>query len=180
MIGYILRFGIIAGVIVATPMIWQMVTYKPGGSEPVSGMLLGYLTMLVALTAVFIGIKQYRDKVRGGVIKFGPAFALGLGISAVASLLYMIGWEISMALSDFDFSSFYASAMIDGAKARGASAAELQKVTADAAAFTQMYANPVWRMCMTFIEMFPVGILISLISAALLRNSRLLPARVTS
>jgi hypothetical protein len=180
MIGYILRYGIIAGVIVATPMIWQMVSWKPGQAEPLGGMLIGYLTMLVALTAVFIGIKQYRDKVLGGVIKFGPAFALGLGISVVASLLYVLGWEVSQALSDFDFKTFWYNSMIDSAKAHGASAAELQKVTADANAFLEMYSNPVKRLSMTFIEIFPVGVLVSLISAALLRNSRLLPARAAS
>ena len=48
---------------------------------------------------------------------------------------------------------------------------------ADAAAFQKSYANPLHRFPQTFLEMFPVGVLISLISAGLLRNSRLLPAR---
>lgn len=55
--------------------------------------------------------------------------------------------------------------------------AELAKVTADAESFATMYRNPLFRVPITFIEMFPVGVLISTISAALLRNSRLLPAR---
>ena len=86
MISYILRYGIVSGLIVATPMVWRMLAAKPGATEePVSGMLLGYLTMIVALTAVFLGVKAYRDKVLGGVIRFLPALGLGLGISAVAS-----------------------------------------------------------------------------------------------
>jgi hypothetical protein len=40
-----------------------------------------------------------------------------------------------------------------------------------------MYSNPLYRLPITFVEMFPVGVLISLISAAVLRNSRVLPAR---
>ena len=67
--------------------------------------------------------------------------------------------------------------MIDGAKARGASADELARVTAEANAFAVTYANPLWRMSMTFLEMFPVGLLVSLITAAVLRNPRVLPAR---
>src|SRR3982750_1727451 len=127
MIAYILRYGIIAGLIVATPMVWRMLAAKPGATEePVSGMLLGYLTMIVALTAVFLGVKAYRDKVLsgalsrsvdltavflgvkayrdkvlGGAIRFLPALGIGLGISAVASVFYVIGWEISMAYSSF-------------------------------------------------------------------------------
>ena len=70
-------------------------------------MLLTYLVMIVALTAVFLGVKAYRDKVLGGVIRFLPALGVGLGISAVACILYVIAWEISMAYSSFDFITFY-------------------------------------------------------------------------
>jgi hypothetical protein len=55
--------------------------------------------------------------------------------------------------------------------------AQLEAAAAQAADFARMYRNPLYRMAFTFIEIFPVGILVSLISAALLRNARLLPAR---
>ena len=77
-------------------MVWRMLAAEPGATEePVAGMLLGYLTMIVALTAVFLGVKAYRDKVLGGVIRFLPALGVGLGISAVASIMYVIAWEMS-------------------------------------------------------------------------------------
>ena len=50
---------------------------------------------------------------------------------------------------------------------------------ADAEAFAVMYRNPLYRMPMTFVEMFPVGVLVSLITAAVLRNPRVLPSRAT-
>jgi hypothetical protein len=178
MLVYIVRYGIIAGLIVATPMVWRMLAASPNATEePVAGMLLGYLTMIVALTAVFLGVKAYRDKVLGGVIRFLPALGLGLGISAVASLFYVIGWEISMAYSSFDFIAFYKAYMVDSAKASGATGAALDQAIAEAESFATMYVNPLYRMPMTFIEIFPVGVLVSLISAAVLRNSRVLPAR---
>ena len=178
MFAYILRYGFIAGLIVATPMVWRMLAAKPGATEePVSGMLLGYLTMIVALTAVFMGVKAYRDKVLGGAIRFLPALGVGLGISAVASVFYVIGWEISMAYSSFDFIAFYKAYMVNAARANGATGAELNQAIADAESFATMYKNPLYRMPMTFIEMFPVGVLISLITAAILRNHRVLPAR---
>jgi hypothetical protein len=176
MIFYILRYGIVAGLIIGIPMIWRMLAAKPG-EVPVVGMLITYLVMLVALTAVFLGIKAYRDKVLGGVIRFVPALALGLGISAIASLVYVLCWEVSSAYSSFDFVAFYKAYMIDSVKATNPSPETLQKAIADADAFAVMYANPLYRIPMTFIEMFPVGILVSLISAAILRNSRVLPAR---
>ena len=176
MIRLIALYGVVAGLIVAIPMVWGMLTLTPE-TAPDNGVLIGYLTMIVALTAVFLGVKHYRDKVLGGVIKFVPALLVGLGISAVASVIYVIGWEISLAYSGFDFAGGYTKTLVEAARAKGASPEELQKVMADAESFKKMYANPLYRMPITFIEMFPVGVLISLISAGLLRNSRLLPAR---
>ncbi len=178
MTALILRFGTIAGLIVAIPMVWRMLTLDASQTtEPLGGMLVGYLTMIVALTMVFIGVKQYRDKVRGGTIRFLPAFGVGLAISTVACLFYVVGWEISMAFSEFDFTRYYSNYMIESAKAKGGSPEQIAQAAADAKEFVAMYGNPLFRMPITFIEMFPVGLLVSLISAAILRNSRVLPAR---
>lgn len=178
--GLILRYGIVAGLIVAVPMLWRMLTADAAGGDPLGGIVVGYLTMLVALTAVFVGIKQYRDKFKGGVIKFLPALGVGLGISSVAGVLYVIGWEISMAFSDMDFIAWYSNHMIESAKAEGATPEQMAKAAADAKAFAEFYAQPLMRVPMTFLEIFPVGLLVSLISAALLRNSRFLPARASA
>jgi hypothetical protein len=172
----ILRYGIIAGLIAAVPWLVYMLLL-PADAREMGGLVQGYLLMLVALSMVFLGIKHHRDRVLGGVIKFGPASMLGLGISAVASVLYMLGWELSQSVSKFDFADFYARSMVDAARAKGASAEELARASAQAQDFLRSYANPFFRLPMTFLEMFPVGILASLISAGLLRNARFLPAR---
>jgi hypothetical protein len=180
MLRVILLFGLPGAMIVGVPMLWGMLRLEPGQPTPEYGALIGYATMLVALTGVFLGIKHYRDKERGGVIRFLPAFGIGLGISAVASLGWVIAWEISLALTEFDFVATYYGAMIDQARAEGAGAERIAELQADQANFATMYANPVIRAGITFIEMFPLGVVISLISAALLRNSRFLPARQTA
>ena len=177
MLTLILRYGAIAGLIIGVPMMWRMLSAKPG-EVPVVGMLLTYLVMIVALSAVFIGIKAYRDKVLGGVVRFLPALGVGLGISAVASILYAMAWEISSAYSSFDFVAFYKAYMVEAAK--GGSPAQVNEAIANAEAFEKMYRNPMYRIPMVFVEMFPVGVLISLISAAVLRNPRVLPARPAS
>jgi hypothetical protein len=176
MIRLLTAYGVVAGIVVAIPMNLMMLSTPPG-TLPENGMLYGYLTMIVGLTAVFLGIKHYRDKVLGGAIRFWPALLVGLGISAVASLIYVIAWELTLAFSSLDFASSYAKAMVEAARAKGASPADLERAMADAATFVETYRNPLYRIPITFIEIFPVGVLISLISAALLRNSRLLPAR---
>lgn len=176
MIALILVFGVVAGLVVAVPMVWQMLTLTVQ-DIPENAALYGYLTMIVALSAVFVGTKRYRDKVLGGVIGFWPAFGVGLGISAVASAIYAAGWEISLAYSGFDFAASYSQMMMESARQAGASDAELALMAADATEFARLYANPFYRLPITFVEMFPVGVLISLLSAGLLRNSRILPGR---
>jgi hypothetical protein len=173
----ILRYGVIAGLVVAAGMWGTLLAFGREMPHGVLGMALGYLTMLVALSAVFLGIRHHRDADRGGVIGFWPAFGVGLGISFVAALFYVLAWELAQATVVGDFASHYAASAIAQAKANGAGAAEIAQLTAQMDAFKRQYANPLFRLPMTFAEIFPVGVLVSLVSAAILRNPRVLPAR---
>ncbi|MFQ5350420.1 MAG: DUF4199 domain-containing protein, partial [Thermoanaerobaculia bacterium] len=113
----------------------------------------------------------------GGVIRFGTAFLLGLGIAAVASVIYVVGWEVNLSLTDYAFADDYSRSIIAGKEAAGVSGAELEAEIARLEEFKRQYANPLYRVPVTFLEIFPVGLLIALISAAVLRNSKILPAR---
>lgn len=175
MLSRILTYGTVAGLIVGaaafgTAFLWD-------GESSGLGMAFGYATMLLALSAVFIAIKRHRDDVGGGVIRFWPAFGLGLGVSTVAGFFYVIGWEAALAVTDKDFMAVYAAQMIEQKRAAGATAAELARYAAEMNDFARQYRNPLFRMPITFSEIFPVGVLVSLISAALLRNPRFLPLR---
>jgi hypothetical protein len=178
MLRIILIYGAVGGLIVAVPMVVSMLTLTED-TVPENAALYGYLSMLLAFTMVFVGVKHYRDKVLGGVIRFLPALGVGLGISAVASLFWVVGWEITLA-TGFDFGTAYLDSLVAAAQARGAPAAEIEQIRAETAEFLAMYANPLFRVPITFVEMFPIGALISLFSAAVLRNSRFLPARGTA
>jgi hypothetical protein len=175
MLRIVLIYGVIGGIVVAVPMLVTM-SATTEGRIPENAALYGYLSMLLAFTMVFVGIKHYRDKVLGGVIRFLPALGVGLGISAVASLFWVVGWELTLA-TGFDFGSAYTDSVVAAAQARGAPAAEIEEIRAETAQFLSMYGNPLFRLPITFVEMFPIGVLISLVSAAVLRNSRFLPAR---
>ena len=171
----ILSFGIAAGLIVAVPMCLLLANAEHGSAA--TSYFTGYLIMLLALSLIFFGVKRLRDRELGGAIRFVPALLAGLGISAVAGVVYVIGWEITLAVTDFAFIDSYSAAAVEAARAKGASAADIETVIAQMEEFRRQYANPLFRLPMTFVEIFPVGVLISLISAALLRNSRFLPAR---
>ena len=171
-----LIYGAIAGTIVIGVMTFGIIL---DGDEKgaASGQVFGYLTMLVALTLIFVGVKRHRDVNHGGVIKFMPAFLTGLAIAAVAGVFYVIGWEIYLASTDHAFIEQYTAAVIEKKKAAGLAGADLEKLIADMDAMAKNYTNPLFRIPITFSEIFPVGLLISIVSAAILQNSKILPAR---
>lgn len=175
MLKRILVYGLIAGLIAGLPLSAFVIYGRD--NPPGQGMLIGYTIMLVALSTIFVAVKRHRDEALGGVIRFWPALGLGLGISVVAGILYVVAWEASCAATHFDFASVYAASLIEQKRAAGASAVELAKFTAEMATFKAQYANPLYRLPMTFLEIFPVGVLVSLFSAGLLRSRRFLPAR---
>lgn len=139
---------------------------------------LGYAVMLLSLTTVFLAIKQYRDKTLGGVIKFLPAFMVGVGVVVVAGIFYAVGFEAYLGLTGTSFGDDYFNAAIEAKRAAGGDPAKLAADIAQMEQMMVMYRNPLFRMAISFaVEFLPVGLIVAAISAALLRNSRFLPAR---
>jgi hypothetical protein len=173
MLRTILTYGLIGGLIAGG--ILSIIVTNFEGATGQYGMAIGYLVMLIGLSAIFLAIKRQRDTAGGGVIGFFPALGMGLAISLVAGIVYALCWDVALHIIGIDaFIDKFAGAMTDGK-----SGAELAKAQADMASFRTAYHNPLFRLPMTFVEIFPVGVIVSVVSAALLCNSRFLPvARV--
>jgi len=171
---YALIYGVIAGAIAATVL---TIAIASGSSNHTTSLWFGYLVMLLALSLILVGVKRYRDTKCGGVIRFGRAFALGLAIAAVAGLVYALVWETYLQLSGYDFMADYTKSILSSMRTEGATQAAIDAKAAEMSAMAESYKNPLFRIPMTFIEIFPVGLLVALITAALLRNPRMLPAR---
>lgn len=172
MTNIIFLYGTIAGLIVIGAILGSMVGMSTHSE------LIGYTIMIVALSMIFFGVKRYRDRDLGGVIKFVPALLMGLAIAAVAGVIYVAVWEVYMAATNGAFFDSYLNAYIEQQKATGLSGAELNKLISDMNAMKVQYnTNPLFRIAVTFSEIFPVGVIIALISAALLCMPKFLPAR---
>lgn len=167
-------YGVIGGIIVAIGMLLGITFVSDHG---VTGMIVGYLTMLVAMSMVFVGVKQYRDTELGGIIRFWTALGVGLAIAAVAALFYVAAWEAYMYATDFRFIDEYVASATQNMKDQGKAAAEIARFEKDMSGFKDQYAQPLFRIAITFTEIAPVGILAALVSAATLRKSSVLPAR---
>ncbi len=170
-----ITYGILSGTITIVTLILALVV-SDGGSF-LSSELFGYLTMLVALSMIFIGIKRYRDQELGGVIRFLPAFAMGLAIAVIAGIVYTLVWELYSISTDYAFIDSYVNDAIEAKRAAGLTGDQLAQEIAALEAMRTNYGKFYIRMPMTFLEIFPVGLVIALLSAALLRNPKILPAR---
>lgn len=160
----------IIAIIIAGLQLADRVTFT--GSE-----WFGYLVMLSALSFIFVGVKRFRDVERGGVISFGAALGIGVAIAAVAGIAYVIVWEAYLAMTDYAFMDQYIAGIRKAKQAAGLTGEALARELAPMEAMRVQYRNPLFRVPITFLEIAPMGLLVALVSAALLRNPRFLPAR---
>jgi hypothetical protein len=164
----ILTFGLISGVISSLMMVATVPFMDRIGSD--HGYVLGYTTIILSLLLVFFGVRSYRDNVTKGQITFGKAFLVGLAITVISCLFYVATWEIIYFNFMPDFMDKYGAHVIQKMQASGATAAAIQQQTEQIDKLKVLYKNPFFNMAMTFIEPFPVGLVITLLSAAVLRK----------
>ena len=155
---YALVYGLLSGTIIIAVILAGM-TLAPN-SPIFSSVWFGYLVMVVAMTFIFVGVRRYRDVEKGGVIRFLPALGMGLAIAVVAVLAYVLIWEIYLAATHYAFIDLYFSG-----------------TAPEIVAMRAWYSNPLNRAWTTALELAPVGLIMALFSAALLRNPKLLPAK---
>ena len=175
----ILIFGLLAGVIVSIFLVIIMALCENDTINLDNSDLIGYGSMVIALSMIFFGVKSYRDNYQNGAIKFGKALQVGLLITLVASLIYAAVGEAyyqTSPESQLALMDKYADHHINKMKEEGAPSAEIDQKAKEMAGLKEMYKNPLIRFGMTLAIILPVGIVITLISAAILRKKEFLPA----
>ena len=171
----ILTYGGIAGTLVGGMFAVTIPFWRAGTLTADNGMWVGYSSMVIALSLVFFGIKSYRDNHLGGAISFGTAFRVGMGITIIASLFYCIAWEICYNTVFPNYMELTAEHKQLSMKSSGATAQEIATTMAEFRRNAELYKNPLVRFAITFMEIFPVGLLITLLSASLLKKKEFLP-----
>ena len=169
----VLTYGLIAGVVNAV----LMLSVKPlwmgddGQMDMRTGELLGYLSMIIALSLIYFGTRSYRDNHLGGFISFGKAFKTGFLITLVASAFYATGWMIyyNTSTDAQNFPEQYMEYMLEELEKSGATPAEISQKREEFSQWAEWYKNPLIMLGMTLMEILPVGLAISLLSAFLLK-----------
>ena len=169
----IIVYGLTAGIVVSVLMLvtTNYLSYCAGNVDYDTSMLIGYASMLIAFSIVYVGIRNYRDKYNGGVISFGKAFKIGILMVLIASTIFVVAWLI-------DYFFFMPQGFIeknftyelDKLKTSGASQVEIDEKTKEMANFARMYKNPFFNAMMTYAIILPVGLIVTLISSLILKR----------
>ena len=164
----VLTFGLLSGVVSALMMFATVLFIDRIGFD--KGVVVGYTAIVLSLLFVYFGIRSYRDNQLGGKITFGRAFGVGMLITLISCVVYVVAWEIEYVNFFPDFADKYAAYAMEQARASGANEATMAAKAAEMADMKKVMDSPVMRPLFVFIEPFPVGVLVTLISAAVLKK----------
>jgi hypothetical protein len=174
----ILIFGLISGAMSSLMMISTLPFMHKIGST--KGAIVGYTAIVLSFMLVFFGIRSYRENVGNGEITFGRAFLVGIGITLISCAFYVATWEIIYFKFMPDFMDNYGVSTVERLRAAGATPEVLQAKINEFNQLRENYKNPLYNSALTFLEPFPVGLLITLISAGILRKKRKVPIAAAS
>lgn len=165
----VLTFGLISGAIMSALMTVTMVFAHQ--TSPSRGMVIGYTIMVLSFLLVFFGIRSYRENVGNGNISFGRALGVGLLIMLIGCACYVATWEVVYHKFMPDFGEKYLAHSIERVRASGKSPQEIENEVENMRSMMQLYnSNIFFNMALTFLEPLPPGVLMSLISALILRK----------
>jgi hypothetical protein len=167
----VLIFGLISGAISSAMMFLTLPFIEHGGVNFSNGLVIGYTSIFLSFLLVFFGIRSYREQ-NGGTISFGRAFTVGILITLISCVFYIVSWQILYFNFMPDFVEKYSAHEVAKLKAAGASDAAIAAKKKEMAQMKAIEDDPVMNAVYTFIEPFPVGLIMTLVSAGILRKRK--------
>lgn len=164
----VLTFGLISGAISALMMLGTLPFIHRISFN--KGLLVGYTGIVLSFLLVFFGIRSYRENVGNGSITFGRAFSVGILITLISCAFYVVTWEIIYFKLMPDFMEKFTNYAVEQVRVSGGSQQMIDAKLKEMKDLGERLNNPLINAAYTFIEPFPVGLLMTLISAAILRR----------
>ena len=164
----VLTFGLLSGVLSAGMMAATIPFAEAIGFDRM--LVVGYTSIVISFLFVYFGVRSYRDNVLGGQISFGKGFQAGILITLISCFFYVAAWLVVYYNFIPDFADKYGAYLVEDQRSQGASQAEIDKVIKQNEEMKAMLDNPLINAAVTFTEPFPIGLLITLISAGVLKK----------
>lgn len=132
--------------------------------------IAGYLTIALSMIFVYFGIRHYRDKVNGGVLRFGEGLKLGILIALIPSICFGLFDILYTQVINPDWSAEYYKHYTDQIRASTPAdqvQAKLDKLDKQ----RELFSSPAMEFLLMFLTVFVIGVIASVISALTLRRS---------
>jgi len=164
MVKTVLKFGALSGGIAAVLMLLTMgLLSKYIGFN--WGLVVGYASIIITFSVIYPALNTYKQKEGKGTISFGKALAIGLLISLIGSICYVIAWAFVYRYMMPDYLDKFIEKSIASMKSSGATETAIQKQTTEMNNYREAYKSPLYFFLYTISEPLPVGVLMSLILA---------------
>ncbi|MGB2866903.1 MAG: DUF4199 domain-containing protein [Bacteroidota bacterium] len=166
---FVFKFGFISGAISAALMFLTFVLLRgPWLFE--NGQFVGYGGMVLSFAIIFVGVRSYREQTGEGSVSFGKAFQVGLLMALISCCCYTVAWLFINHFLYPNFADDYTQHEMNRLRQSGAAEAVLQQKMKMMEEYKSLTANPFMNALITFTEPLPVGFIVALISAAILRK----------
>ncbi len=127
---------------------------------------LGYAGMLISIVLLILGIRSFRDKIRGGILPFGPAFSFSFTALVVSGLIGTLFAYILWTVIDPDILTKMSEMQVEKMLEKGRSEDEIEQ----AMGYTSGFMKPGIMAVMGFVVSVFMGTIISLIVAAIFKR----------
>lgn len=167
----VLIYGLISGALSAAMMAASLpYMIDLASADHGKAALYGYTAIFLAALLVFFGVRSYRERVGGGRLSFGRGMAVGALIVAVSAVCYTLTWEALYFGSTPETRDKIMACMVQEMRGKPKDAAASAEAAAKVAEWRRFYDNPLLNGGMTFLEPLPVGLIVTAISAGILRR----------
>jgi len=132
------------------------------------GEIIGYASMVIAFSTIFFAVKEYSKN--QSPIGFTSAFMIGLKITIIATAIYTVTWMVLTNTIAKDFMEVHYQKGLEQIKNSDLPKAEIDAKIDQMNYFKELLKNPLVKIGVTVSEIFPVGLIISLVTALIFRK----------
>lgn len=135
----------------------------------------GYLTMLLSMIFVFVGIKYYRDNINNGMLSFVQGLKVGALIVLIPAVAFGLFDLLYTEVLNPNWKTTYYNDMVEQTK-RTTSPEKLDAALKKLEASKEMFSNPVFQFILMAVTVFVIGFIVTIISALTLRRTKTVTA----
>lgn len=163
------KWGLGSGLAVCAVFFGPSALFGPHPEWMQWGEIVGYSAMVLCMSATYFAMREDRAR-RGGRIGFGAALATGVGVAFGASVLFGFGTSLFYLAWGDALPEAILTFYTDKLTHSGLPQADIDRQLAELASMRDFLFNPWLQGVVMSATLFPIGVLESLIGAAIVRK----------